>query len=127
MAQRGFTLIELCITTTLAGLLTALGVASYRTVLLRAHRSEARIALLDIQAAQERHYLNALRYSPELEKTHSPGARYRLSIETDDAGQRYTARAVPSPDSSQAADTACTEFTLRESGQRGGSSPECWP
>ena len=137
MTQRGFTLIELCITTTLVGILTAMGVASYRDALLRAHRNEARLALLEIHAAQERHYLNARRYAADLSGSAtengldlavtSSGKRYQLSLDTADDGQRYIARATPAPGSAQSRDLACAEINLGESGQRGGSSPECWP
>ncbi len=128
--QHGFTLIELCITTTIVGLLTAMGVASYRNALLRAHRNEARLALLEIHAAQERHYLTALRYTADLadlSTTTTAGSRYQLSLDTSEDGQRYTAHARPMPGSAQAADAACVTFSLGESGQRSGSSPECWP
>ena len=128
--HRGFTLIELCITTTMVGILTAMSVASYRDAVLRARRSEARLALLEIHAAQERHYLSDMRYTEDLASLSAAtttGRRYRLSLETSADGQRYTARAVPVAGSPQAADTACREFTLGETGQRGGTSPECWP
>ncbi len=130
MRARGFTLIELCITTMIVGLLTAMSLASYRSVLLREHRAEARLALLEIHAAQERHYLMRLRYAADLtalSATTTPGGRYRLSLDTSEDGQRYTARARPMLGSAQAADAACMTFSLGESGQRGGSSPECWP
>ena len=130
MRQRGFTLIELCVTTTLVGLLAATCVASYRNALLRAHRNEARLALLEIHAAQERHYLTALRYATDvatLTATVTPGGRYELSVETSEDGQRYTARARPLPGSIQANDVACMDFSLDESGARSGSSPDCWP
>jgi len=137
MTHRGFTLIELCITTLIVGILTAMGVASYLDVLLRAHRNEARLALLEIHAAQERHYLNAKRYAAELNGPAtedglglagtSSGKRYQLALDTSDDGQRYIARATPAPGSAQARDLACAEINLGKSGQRGGSSPECWP
>lgn len=124
---QGFTLVELCITTTVVGILTALGVASWRGTVLRAHRAEARVALLRIQAMQELQYVNTLRYTDQLDTTTTDGGRYVLQISTSDDGQHYTARAMPMPGSTQAADAACAELSLTETGRLGGTSPECWP
>jgi len=65
--QRGFTLIETLASALILAILSSIAWASYRDVLLRAHRGEARTALLQLQAAQERHYLDHLRYSGLLE------------------------------------------------------------
>ena len=130
-AQRlacGFTLIELCITTTVVGILTAVSVASYRSALLRAQRAEARLGLLGLQAALEREYLNSLRYSlpPDLPRT-TPGGRYLLQLAVSADGQHFTARALPTPGTSQTADTACAAFTLTETGRTAATSADCWP
>jgi type IV pilus assembly protein PilE len=134
---RGFTLIELCVATTIVGILTALSVTSWRTTVLRAHRAEARVALLRIQAAQERQYPDSLRYTADLELPPSAaglgiprltdGGRYALTLAASQDGQHYLARAQPAAGSTQAMDRACTEFTLDETGRTRGSSPECWP
>ena len=54
MNTKGFTLIELMIVIAIIGLLAAIAYPSYRDSVLRSHRSEATIALTDIQLRQER-------------------------------------------------------------------------
>jgi len=106
-------------------------------VLLRAHRGEARTALLQLQAAQERHYLDHLRYSGLLEAAPdadglglaatTQGGRYSLHLALADDGQHYVASARPASGSPQAADNTCGQFTITESGDTSATSAVCWP
>jgi len=137
LPQRGFTLIETLTSALILAILSSIAWASYRDVLLRAHRGEARTALLQLQAAQERHYLDHLRYSGLLEAAPdadglglaatTPGGRYALRLALADDGQHYVASARPANGSPQAADNACGQFTITESGDTSATSPVCWP
>ena len=51
--QRGFTLIELMTVIVVVAILASIAVPSYRNYLLRAQRTEATTALLNLQAAQD--------------------------------------------------------------------------
>lgn len=63
---RGFSLIELLVVMAVMGILSTIAVASYRRYALRANRTEARIALLSIQAAQEKFFLQNNTYATSL-------------------------------------------------------------
>jgi type IV pilus assembly protein PilE len=133
----GFTLIETLVTTLILAILSSVAWASYRDVLLRAHRGEARAALLQLQAAQERHYLDHLRYSGQLDAPPRDGGlglattthegRYALGLMLADDGQHYVAHARPAPGSPQAEDRHCASFSINESGETTATSQECWP
>ena len=137
LPQRGFTLIETLTSVLILAILSSIAWASYRDVLLRAHRGEARTALLQLQAAQERHYLDHLRYSGLLEAAPdadglglaatTQGGRYSLHLALTDDGQHYVASARPASGSPQAADNTCGQFTITESGDTSATSAVCWP
>jgi type IV pilus assembly protein PilE len=134
---RGFTLIETLVAALILTILSSVAWASYRNVLLRAHRGEARAALLQLQAAQERHYLDHLRYSGTLDAPPQDGGlglpttthdgRYALGLVLAEDGQHYVASARPAPGSPQATDRPCASFGINESGETTATSAECWP
>jgi type IV pilus assembly protein PilE len=136
-ATAGFTLIETMMTTLIFAILSSIAWASYGELLRRSHRGEARIALLRVHAAQERHYLDHLRYSGLLDAqpeagglglvSTTPGGRYLLELTLADDGQHYAASAQPVPGSPQAADIACARLTINESGETSATAAECWP
>ena len=53
---RGVTLIELLITVAIVAIIAAIAIPSYNNYVLRAHRTEAKSALLSMAAAEERFY-----------------------------------------------------------------------
>ncbi len=124
----GFTLVELLIAMTIVGILSAIAFPGYSAVLQRAKRNEARLALLRIQHAQERHYARHLRYAATIGMTESPetlamaqrsaGDAYALSVNANADGQHYTVTARALADGGQAGDRACQQFAVDETGQR---------
>ncbi len=70
-AQRGVTLIELMMVVTILAIIAGIAVPSYRKYLLRSQRSEAKIALLQLQTAQEKYYLQNNSYTEDV-KSASP-------------------------------------------------------
>jgi type IV pilus assembly protein PilE len=53
-SSRGFTLIELMIAVVVTAILATIAVTSYSSFVLRAHRTEAKTALLDMASLEER-------------------------------------------------------------------------
>lgn len=141
--SRGFTFIELLIALVIVGILSAIALPTYSAVLTRAQRNEARLALLKVQHAQERHYQLHLRYSDRFDLSlqqgglampgHSDAGNYLLSVRLQDEDQRYVAVARPDPRRRQAGDRECAEITLDDTGRRGAitaagtdSREHCW-
>ena len=139
-AARGITLIELMIVLAITAVLASLAIPAYRNHVLRVHRTEATSALLSLAAAQERFYLQRLRYAtqPELATAPPDGlgiasstaeGRYRLAIEAADAAT-FTASAAAS--GTQQEDLQCRAFTIDAHGTRsatdaaGAPAHRCW-
>lgn len=138
---RGVTLIELMIVILVLGILAAIATPSYRKYMIRSQRSEAKIALLQLQTAQEKRYLQQNAYTDDISgsvsanppglglSTVSETQKYDIAITNFGAdGQTYTATATPKY--GQADDSDCKVFNINERGVRGNTgtlSPEkCW-
>ena len=131
----GFTLIELMIVVAIIALLAAIAVPSYSKYTMRANRSEARNALLDIAARQERYYSNNRKYTDSLStlKVTDPaactasGTQYTVTTDANGTGdQDFDVTAVPSGWT----DDECGTLTIDETGTKtnGGSKDLafCW-
>ena len=70
----GVTLIELMIVVAIVAVLAAVAIPSYRSYLLRSHRAEAKAALLNLAAAQEKFYLQNNTYAANAALTTAPPA-----------------------------------------------------
>jgi type IV pilus assembly protein PilE len=139
--QRGVTLIELMTVIVVVAILASIAVPSYRNYLLRAQRTEATTALLNLQAAQEKFYLQNNRYADQAELTPAPPAGlglaattergfYDVTIALDADQQGYTATAAPVAGAGQSDDSRCTGFSVDDNGMRGATGPGgttyCW-
>ena len=122
----------------IVGILGALAVPAYRQYVIRAHRTEAKTALLRLAANQERHYLQHNTYTDDLTALGFPAgvsenAVYTLSVPTADA-TTFEAVAVPTPGGGingvdMSRDEACARFTIDAAGRRGAfPDPDdaCW-
>ncbi len=107
----GFTLIEVMIVVAIISIIAAVAIPSYANYVDRGKRSEARAALLDIAARQERFYSNNRQYAASLSGTNSlniPGCTasscksengyYTLSVSlpASQNNQDFVATATPS-------------------------------
>lgn len=126
--HRGFTLIELMIAVAVVATLAAIAWPGYSATIHRAHRSDARLALLRIQHLQERHYGRYLRYAARLGSPEDPGTlemdnqsdagHYTLSLSAGALGQDYLATATARIPGRQADDLVCRQLSVDESGRR---------
>jgi type IV pilus assembly protein PilE len=138
----GFTLVELMITLVIAAILLAVAIPSYRSSVLKSRRTEARSAVLDLAAREERYYSlqNSFTASPlNLGYSSSATATFPMNV-----GANYYQVSVTAPTAatfnvtatainSQTADTQCQTFTVTDTGLKtsadgGGadSTTTCW-
>ncbi len=137
----GITLIELMIVVVVVAILGLIAVPSYRKYMIRAHRTEAKSALLRLQTNQERWYLQHNTYTDDPEVLGFPGGLsengvYRLSIEPAASGLAfgYVAKARPRPEGGangvkMTDDDECAEFSITSDGlRRAAPDPmsRCW-
>jgi type IV pilus assembly protein PilE len=136
--QRGVTLIELMVVVVVVAILASIAVPSYRSYMIRTQRTEAKSALLQLQAAQEKFYLQNNAYTNNV--TAAPPVGLGLPGTTENglytitipgaAGQSYTALATPVVGGGQADDAKCTQFSVTNTGTRGatgsGGVDACW-
>jgi type IV pilus assembly protein PilE len=124
---RGFTLIELMIVVAVIGILSAIAYPSYKSYILKSRRADAKNALLDLAAREERVFSNTNSYSldpPTLgygagstwpfDINSSGTAYYQLTVVSDATG--YLAKAKPV--APQNADAACLEFRIQADGTK---------
>jgi len=139
----GVTLMELMIVMVIVAILAAIGVPSYRQYTIRAQRTEAKSALLQLTTNQERFYLQNNAYSLNAVALGFGGGTtekgvYALTIvTTNGVTQDYTATATPTPGGgingvNMTTDAECTSFTITSAGARtampnpNGLRGRCW-
>ena len=139
----GFSLIELMVVVAVVALLATLATANYRSYMLRTNRNEGRIALMQIQAAQEKYFLQNNAYATTMALVIAPTTSGGLGVTSLTAGgvtpngyytisfaaaaaNTYTVQAVAT--GAQANDTAaCRTFTVNDPGVRTpADSTGCW-
>jgi len=108
----GFTLIESLVTVAIAGVLSGIAYPSLEGQVLRARRTDALVALMQAQLAQERFRANNASYGSLAEvgvRPTSPSGHYQLAVVSSDAtGFQLLASAV----AGQARDTRCRHLRL---------------
>lgn len=115
-ASRGFTLVEMMIAVAVAGVLSSVALPSFQGVLHQSRRSEALVAMLQVQVAQERWRSNHRNYGSLADigiATTTAGGHYTLQLaDTGEEGYDVLATAA----GSQSRDTACRVLRLRLDG-----------
>ena len=135
----GVTLLELMAVVMVIGVLGLIALPSYRQYVMRAQRTEAKNALLQLQANQERFYLANRTYGTVANLVAanllqagglSERGLYQIAIAGANA-TGYTATATPVAGAAidMTADAQCTSFSLTAQGVRtatGTDAANCW-
>jgi type IV pilus assembly protein PilE len=146
----GFTLIELMVVVAIATILFAIAVPSYMTYIRQSRRTEAKTAVLDLAAREERYlstnpaaYTNVpgnLGYNGAWPLAVGSGY-YQVTVcspacapSAIATAPSYTVTATPVAGQSQVNDAQCTSFSVDSAGQQyangtGGAAvatPYCW-
>ena len=136
--MRGVTLLELMAVVVIIGILGTVAVNSYRGYLLRTNRTEARMALLQVQANQEKFFLQNNRYADTAELSlattanppglgvpaTTPGGNYTIALARPTT-TTYTATATATGGQTKDA-AACQTLTINEAGTRTPTGNDCW-
>ena len=143
-AQAGVTLIELMTVMVVLAILASIAVPSYRSYMLRTNRTDAKSALMQLQAAQEKFYLQNNAYTDKVTAKAADGGLglldttshgfYQLGVTLKKIGgvdgQGYTATATPITGKGQSDDAKCATFSIDDAGNKTvtGSmgSIACW-
>jgi type IV pilus assembly protein PilE len=137
--QLGMTLIELMTVVVVMGVLLTIGMTGYRQYVMRAHRAEAKSALLQLQTNQERYYLANRTYGTVAQLVaanllNAGGLSERGTYQIALAGVSatgYTATATPRAGGAfdMTDDAQCTSFSINAQGVRtatGTGAASCW-
>jgi type IV pilus assembly protein PilE len=137
--SRGITFVELLIVLAILGVLAAVTIPTYRQHMIRVNRTEALIALLQLQTAEESAFMRTRRYVDDipgpppgglgLARTSASG-KYTLSVAVAADGQTYIASATPAADGGQQADMDCLAFSIDARGRHAVTGARdaayCW-
>lgn len=108
----GFTLVELMIATSVSGVLASVAYPSFSSALHKMRRTDALVAMVQLQHAEERWRSGSSRYGTLAEvgmAARSPGGHYVLSV---DEPQAHGFAAVAQATGAQASDRACRFLRL---------------
>ncbi len=137
----GFTLIELMVTVAIVAILSAIAYPAYTEYILKSRRTDARNALLDLAARQERFYSLNNQYSTVPSTLGYAGSAFPVNVQTGNAAYYQLTVSAPTPAAAtlptfaasavplgnQAKDK-CKTYTIDHLGRQGNSSSEagCW-
>ncbi len=130
---RGFTLVELLIVVAIVGIITSIGYPAYQEFLMKGRRSDAKIALTQGAALQEKDFYEHGAYESNANLLWPPNGKsaqgyYTMSISLSGGGgstPHFTLTATAT--GTQIKDSSCQSFSLDDLGNK-TSSPgsDCW-
>ncbi len=115
-AWRGFTLIEVLVVLSIAGVLSSVAVPTFQGHLQKARRTDALVTMMQVQLAQARWRANGSGYATLAQigmAGVSSAGHYTIAL-TSDNDDHYEVRAAAT--GAQAGDTACRNMVLRVTG-----------
>ncbi len=130
--MRGVTLLELMIVLVIISILAAIAYPNYREYIIRAKRTEAKAALLQIATQQERFYLQNNSFTQDLKvlgfattpNFTTDSESYVITVVAADAGD-FTATATYQLGGDEA--IICSEFKIDGQGAKTSEpAPDCW-
>ena len=137
--ERGVTMVELLVVIVVLAILASVAVPTYRSYLIRTQRSEAKIALLQLQTAQEKFYMQNNSFTDNIGAASPDGlglptttetGKYVIDVDLSTDGQTYDATAAPQTGGGQSDDKECATFKINQRGTRGVTgtldSKACW-
>jgi len=136
---RGFSLIELIVVIAIAAVLLRVAIPSYMTYVKKARRPEAKTALLDLAAREERYFTQYNYYTADpvalgygatavFPVALGSGPDYQLSVTAPAAGVKGTSYTLKAAAANGQASDACGDYTLDNLGNQGNSTSAtgCW-
>lgn len=131
--QRGFSLVELLVVIAIIAILSAIALPSYRRYVVRAHRTDAQRALLELAGKQERFFYSKNAYADDLDKL-SVGSSFAdlpYTFEVTDASVSDFTLTATATGAQQRDDAACQTMVLTKAGARlstgaTNNDPQCW-
>lgn len=132
--SKGLTLIELMVVMLIVAVLATIAVPGYRQFVLRTNRVEAKRALLNVAAAQERFYLQNNAYAGPSDLEAAPPGGLGIADTTENGhysiaivgGDSTVFSATATAQGGQAQDVRCASFTIDQSGAKTATSAGCW-
>jgi type IV pilus assembly protein PilE len=144
----GFSLIELMVVVAIATLLAVIAIPSYNNQVRKSRRTEAKTAIMDLAAREERYFATQNVYSSDgvalqygVAFPVATANYYSISVPNmtqptanPAAPGTYTLWVVPAAGSSQLKDTSCQKFIVDQTGKQtsqdvngNDSTTTCWP
>jgi type IV pilus assembly protein PilE len=112
-AAHGFTLIEILVTLSMAGVLSSVALPTFQGHLQKARRADVLVSMMQVQLAQSRWRANGSNYGTLAQigvSSVSMGGHYSLTLGSE-ADDRY--EVLASATGAQAGDRACRHMQLR--------------
>jgi type IV pilus assembly protein PilE len=140
-AAAGFTLIELMVTVAIVAILSAIAYPAYTEYILKSRRTDAKNALLDLAARQERFYSLNNQYSTVPSALGYSGAAFPVNVQTGNAAYYQMTVTAPAPAAGtlptftasaaplgQQTKDKCGTYSLNHLGIQGNSTTAtgCW-
>ena len=110
---RGFTMVEVLVTLSMAGVLSSVALPTFQGHLQKARRADVVVSMLQVQLAQSRWRANGTNYGTLAQIGVSPvsmGGHYRLTLGSE-GDDRY--EVLASATGAQVGDAACRHMQLR--------------